>query len=79
MPYQRNRPGQVLPVLSDVCQHLRSKGMYITGKLDPIREDGQVGDGNCWCGKTQNFLGPDDAVVSRQQCCSGRSCFQARL
>lgn len=61
------------------CRHLRSKGMYVTGKLNPAVEDGEVGDGNCWCNKTQNVLGPDDALVGRPLCVSGRSCYQAIL
>jgi len=73
-------PGTGLPVVSaTVCTYLRSKGMYITGKLDPAVEDGQVGDGNCWCNSTQTVLGPDDAFVSRKECVPGRTCFVARL
>lgn len=61
------------------CAHLRSKGMYITGTLNPAVEDGQIGDGNCWCGETQNVLGPDDALVERGRCIPGRTCFQGMI
>ena len=47
------------------CRHLRSKGMYITGCLNPAVEDGNVGDGNCWCGQTQHVIGPDDNFAER--------------
>jgi len=57
------------------CIHLRSKGMYITGRMDP-REDADIGDGNCWCNRTQNVLGPDDGLVDRPDCQDGRSCYQ---
>jgi hypothetical protein len=54
--------------------------MYVTGRLDPAAEDGEVGDGNCWCNKTQNVLGPDDQLVSRPGCtANGRGCFEAYL
>jgi len=57
------------------CQHLRSKGMYITGCQNPAVEDGQVGDGHCWCNLTQHILGPDDNFVGRPACIAGRACF----
>jgi hypothetical protein len=50
--------------------------MYITGQRDL---DGVIGDGYCWCGKTQNVLGPDDALVGRQRCNNGRDCYVASL
>jgi len=65
-------PTEVQPT----CQHLRSKGMYITGQRDL---DGVIGDGYCWCGKTQNVLGPDDALVGRLRCNNGRNCYVASL
>jgi hypothetical protein len=65
-----------LAVLGPTCQHLRSKGMYITGQRDL---DGQTGDGNCWCAKTQGPLGPGDSFVNRQRCTSARKCYQAVL
>lgn len=62
------------------CTHFRSKGMYVTGQLDPA--DGLVegiGDGYCWCSQTQQLRGPDDEFVDRQRCNSGRTCYQAVL
>ena len=41
--------------------------------------DGVIGDGYCWCGKTQNVLGPDDALVGRLRCNNGRNCYVASL
>jgi hypothetical protein len=61
------------------CQHLRSKGMYITGCQNPAVEDGQVGDGHCWCSVTQHALGPDDNFVDRSLCIAGRRCFVASI
>lgn len=58
-----------------VCLHLRSKGMYVSGTLDPAVDDGQVGDGHCWCGKTQGMQGPDDKFVGRDLCLPNRTCF----
>jgi hypothetical protein len=59
------------------CRHLRSKGMFITGCMNPAVEDGQVGDGHCWCSLTQHVIGPDDNFAQRQDCLPGRSCFVA--
>jgi len=65
-------------VTGPACRHLRSKGMYITGQYDPADDPAEeVGDGNCWCNKTQNVLGPDDGLVDRLDCNSQRSCYQA--
>ncbi|MEX2120403.1 MAG: hypothetical protein WD847_12475 [Pirellulales bacterium] len=62
------------------CRYLRSKGMYVTGTMDPARDTGEMGDGNCWCNKTQNVLGPDDGLVDRKLCsASSRTCYQAVL
>ncbi len=57
------------------CRFLRSKGMYVTGCMDPVAEGAPMGDGYCWCNQTQNVLGPDDDFVDRSRCSSGRSCF----
>jgi hypothetical protein len=58
------------------CQHLRSKGMYVSGQRE-LAEG--IGDGHCWCNKTQHVLGPDDGLVSRTRCDATRRCFQAVL
>jgi hypothetical protein len=58
------------------CQHLRSKGMYVTGQRELA--DG-IGDGHCWCNKTQNVLGPDDGLVGRVRCNGERRCYEAVL
>jgi hypothetical protein len=57
------------------CRYLRSKGMYVSGTLNPAVDDGHMGDGHCWCNKTQGPLGPDDNFVERKLCVSGRKCF----
>ena len=59
------------------CLHLRSKGMCVTGELDPT----SIGhsDQNCWCNQTQGALGPDDQFVNRKNCIAGRLCYVARL
>ena len=67
-----------LPVVgSTTCQHLRSKGMYITGERD--LGGMPIGDGNCWCSKTQQVLGPDDQLVGRERCTNVRRCYVAVL
>lgn len=61
------------------CRYLLSKGMYVTGTMNPNVEDAEVGDGHCWCNKTQNVLGPDDGLVERRACVPGRTCYQAMI
>ena len=77
MPQQKPIPG--LDVAQEACSHLRSKGMYITGQLDPRAAENAMGDGHCWCNKTQHVLGPDDGLVERPLYISGRRCYQAVL
>jgi len=61
------------------CLHLRSKGMYVTGQMDPADDVEGHSDGYCWCAQTQHVYGPDDQYVDRQQCNSTRPCYQAVL
>ena len=61
------------------CAHLRSKGMYVTGCVDPADDVEGHSDGYCWCNQTQHVYGPDDQFVDRQQCTSSRPCYQAVL
>ncbi|HEX7450114.1 MAG TPA: hypothetical protein VF306_21315 [Pirellulales bacterium] len=61
---------------SSACRHLLSKGMFVSGMVDPA-EIG-MGDGHCWCNKTQNALGPDDGLVARLKCILGRRCYEPR-
>ena len=74
-------PNNDLNVLqSPQCAHLRSKGMYVTGYMDPASEDVEGhGDGYCWCNQTQHMYGPDDQFVDRQQCNTSRPCYQSVL
>ena len=61
---------------SAACRHLLSKGMFVSGMVDPA-EIG-MSDGHCWCNKTQHALGPDDGLVARHKCIFGRRCFEPR-
>jgi hypothetical protein len=58
------------------CVHLRSKAMYVTGKLEPTDQD-EVGSHSCWCNRTQHFIGPDERAVERTTCIAGRTCYRA--
>ncbi|MBI1901237.1 MAG: hypothetical protein HYS13_09020 [Planctomycetia bacterium] len=62
------------------CRHLLSKGMYVTGQLDPAVDDVEhLGDGHCWCALTQQAFGPDDQFVERAKCGPGRKCYEPRV
>jgi len=61
------------------CRHLLSKGMFVTGLLDPADHPTMpMDDGYCWCNLTQSQLGPDDQLVERATCHNGRECYEAR-
>lgn len=76
MPY--NRPlDEPEALVGKACLQLRSKGMYVTGQLDPA--DAGHSDGHCWCNLTQKPLGPDNVLVERTTCRTGRGCFQEVL
>lgn len=58
------------------CIHLRSKGMYVTGDLDPSHYDEVTSHShNCWCNRTQHVVGPDENSVARHECTPGRDCY----
>ncbi|MEK6236559.1 MAG: hypothetical protein N2C14_17770 [Planctomycetales bacterium] len=62
------------------CRHLLSKGMFVTGTLNPEEDDyEEIGDGHCWCALTQDPMGPDRLIVERSECREGRSCFEPRV
>lgn len=62
-----------------LCRHFLSKGMFITGLLDPETDPVEpTGDGNCWCNLTQHAYGPDDSLVERDTCIQGRACHEIR-
>jgi len=70
---------QNLPIAQVACRHLRSKGMYVTGTMNPAVDDGHMGDGYCWCNKTQHQLGPDDQFATRDGCDQSRNCYEQIL
>jgi hypothetical protein len=78
MPYTRSSDDLEI-AQGPACMHLRSKGMYVTGKLAPSHETDGVGDGYCWCNLTQKVLGPDQEMVERGLCLEGRGCYQRIL
>lgn len=70
---------QLEPAVVPACRNLRSKGMYVSGTLNPAVDDGTMGDGYCWCSKTQFVKGPDGKYVQRKLCLPDRTCFEAIL
>lgn len=65
-----------LNVVRPACRHLLSKGMYVSGTMDPETDDYEMGDGYCWCALSQDQLGPDDKIVDRADCKPGRACYE---
>jgi hypothetical protein len=58
------------------CIHLRSKSMFISGEIKSPEHPTEAGANPCWCNMTQHVRGPDDQLVGRSECTSGRECFR---
>lgn len=58
------------------CRNLRNKGMYVYhGEYDTPHED--YDNTIYWCVRTQKGFGPDDEMVSRDDCIDPeRSCYE---
>ena len=78
MPYSRSFDEEEGPI-QIVCRHLRSKAIYVAGQMEPGPDQEMMGSGHCWCNHTQHILGPDDQLVERRGCNSGRTCYEAVL
>ncbi|REK12727.1 MAG: hypothetical protein DWQ37_10890 [Planctomycetota bacterium] len=78
MPYSRSFGEQAGPI-QPICRHMRSKAIYVTGKMEPSAEMVDMGSGHCWCNHTQHILGPDSELVERRACNSSRDCYESVL
>ena len=78
MPYSRSFDEEAGP-LQPICQHLRSKAIYVAGQMEPPPEMTAMGSGHCWCNQTLHVLGPDNDLVDRRTCNSNRACYQGVL
>ncbi|MEQ8787629.1 MAG: hypothetical protein RIC55_15100 [Pirellulaceae bacterium] len=65
-----------LPILTPPCIHLRSKAMYVTGKMRDTEHPDEAGSQHCWCNLTQHVVGPDSGSVDRPACIPGRDCYR---
>ena len=79
MPFKRDFDPELDVIGQPACAYLRSKGMYVTGEMDPAADFEQHGDGYCWCSRTQAQMGPDNEVVERHLCNISRTCYQRVL
>ncbi len=59
------------------CRHLRNKGMFVyNGEVSSSSHD-DYDNTIYWCVKTMKGYGPDDEMVSRDDCTSAeRSCYE---
>jgi hypothetical protein len=63
----------------NVCQHLRTKKMYISAQADEVfPASGETSEfsGHCWCNRTLTEVGFDDQQVGIQICNPSRTCFE---
>ncbi len=58
-----------------LCQHLRTKKMYLAGVADPFEDSGST---VYWCMKTMTCPGADGGFVSPEDCREHRPCFEPR-
>jgi hypothetical protein len=64
---------------SNVCQHLRTKQLYIPEQAEAVfarQDDSFTHSGHCWCNRTLTETGPDDRQVSLPLCSPQRECFE---
>jgi hypothetical protein len=75
MPFERSLD-EPAAASGPACVHLRNKGMFVTGQMDPalIHESAA---GHCWCLRTQDVFGPDCGSVGRLACTPGRPCYES--
>jgi hypothetical protein len=76
---QPGAPTGRAPDLGLLCGLLRSKKILRGGPLPRTREEALDGSGWCWCGRTEQILGPDRAVAHPEDCRPGRSCYLSPL
>jgi len=61
---------------SPFCAKLRSKKYYFLE--GPAKSEDELLDASndCWCGVTQQRVGPDQEPVDPEDCVEGRDCFE---
>ena len=62
-----------------VCQHLRTKKMFIPALADDAfveKQDESASPCHYWCNRTMTEVGVDDQAVHPQGCNPQRSCFE---
>jgi hypothetical protein len=62
-------------IRAERCHHLLSKGLYLNEGLP--KDDHPIGDGNFWCGQTQEIYGPDKGFCNGEACTNKtRTCYE---
>jgi hypothetical protein len=67
------------PVQSPFCGQLRSKKYFMLDHLAASAEDYIDGANHVWCCETQEVIGPDNRLVSAENCTPGRSCYSSAV
>ncbi|MGA4645027.1 hypothetical protein [Limisphaera sp. 4302-co] len=65
--------------MNRLCQHLRTKKLYIDASPDEAftePEPDQTAPCHFWCNLTQTVVGPDQQPVHKNSCQPGRPCFE---
>ncbi|MCX7866175.1 hypothetical protein [Limisphaera sp. VF-2] len=66
--------------MNPVCQHLRTKKLYIEAVPDDAFSDPELEQAapcHFWCNLTQTVVGPDQLPVHKNSCQPGRACFES--
>ena len=66
-------------VVSPFCGALRSKKFFMLDGLATEAQQYLDESQHCWCGQTQQVVGPDGGIVLPLRCVPGRSCYRSAL
>ncbi len=61
-----------------LCRWLQNKG-FVFDHADPEEDLIDRYSTPCWCTKTHDGIGPDDAIVDVDVCQKGRECFEPEV
>lgn len=64
-------------VSSPFCARLRSKKWFFLEGPARTEEDLLDASNDCWCGVTQQKVGPDGRIVDPDDCRQKRGCFES--
>ena len=74
-----NTPANSTAIQTNFCGSLRSKKFFMLDALATDAEQYLDASNHCWCGETQQVIGPDSGRATPHRCTPGRSCYTSAL